>query len=276
MKQETPFWRRYARLWGGDPRADIDDELAFHLESRVKDMMTRGLSEGDARTEALRAFGDLSRVRSTLEQMSDRHALRSRRTQWLDDVRADLRLGYRLLARRSLFAIAVIATLAPGIAASTTIYSLVHGVLLRPLVYPDGDRLVVLWEHNVPRGRTENVVSASNFELWQARSRSYAGLAGLVPQRFTVLGDTPDRIYGGAVSPEWFDIVGVSPARGRGFTRAEARSGHVIVLSHELWTRHYGADPAIVGKGIQLEGESYQVLGIMPQGFDGPTFGWLD
>jgi predicted permease len=208
--------------------------------------------------------------------MSDRRARVTKRTQWLRDLRSDVKLGYRQLARRRLYATMVIATLALGIAASTTIYSLVHGVLLRPLPYPESDRLVVLWEHNVPRARTENVVSAGNFEAWQTRATSYAALAGLMPARFTVRGDTPERIYGGAVSPEWFDIVGVAPARGRGFTVAEARDGRVVVLSHELWTRRYGSDPTIVGRSIELGSESYQVIGVMPRSFDAPSFGWLD
>jgi putative ABC transport system permease protein len=276
MKREMPLWRRYLRIWGSNAREDIEDELVFHLESRVKDLMTRGLSESDARAQAMRAFGDVSQVQTKLQHMNDRYARSSRRLQWLGDLRSDLRLGVRLLARRPLFAVAVVVTLALGIAASTTIYSLVHGVLLRPLSYPDGNRLVVLWERNVPRARTENVVSSANFEAWRDRASSYTHLAGLMPARFTVLGDTPDRIYGGAVSPEWFDIVGVTPARGRGFTLEEARDGHVVVLSHELWTARYGADAGMVGKRIQLEGESYQVLGIMPKGFDAPSFGWLD
>jgi putative ABC transport system permease protein len=276
MKRETPFWRRYMRLWGGDARADIEDELTFHIESRVRELRARGLSESEARRQASVAFGDIARVREELRNMSDRRARAAKRTQWLRDLRLDLKLGYRLLARRRLFAAVVVATLALGIAASVTIYSLVHGVLLRPLPYPEGDRLVVLWEHNVPRANTENVVSADNFEAWRARSKSYTALAGLMPARFTVIGDTPERIYGGAVSPEWFDIVGVAPERGRGFTAEEARAGHVVVLSHELWARRYGSDSTIVGRTIELEGEAYAVLGVMPRGFDGPSFGWLD
>ena len=275
MRRKTPMWRRYLTIWDVNSRADIDDELAFHLESRVQELRARGLSDSEARREAELAFGDVARVRSTLRDLNDRHARVRARSQWLSDLRNDLRLGFRLLGRRPLFAIAVIATLALGIGASTTIYGLVHGVLLRQLPYPEDDRLVVLWEHNMPRARAENVVSASNFEAWRDRSTSFTALAGLMPARFTVLGDTPDRIYGGAVSPEWFDIVSVAPARGRGFTPAEARD-RVIVLSHELWASRYGADPAIVGRTITLENEPYQVLGVMPQGFDGPSFGWLD
>jgi putative ABC transport system permease protein len=275
VNRATPLWRRYLRFWGADARADIDDELNFHLETRVRELERQGLSEKEARKEAARAFGDVTQIREELRLMNEQYARRTQRGLWLSDAASDLRLGYRWLVRRPWFALGVVLTLALGSAASTTIYGLVHGVLLRPLPYPEGERLVVLWEHNVPRGRTENVVSSSNFEAWRTRARSYSALAGLMPARFTVLGDAPDRIYGGAVSPEWFDIVGVAPRLGHGFNAEEARS-RVIVLSHALWIRRYAADPGILGRAIQLEGEPFQVLGVMPEGFSAPSFGWLE
>ncbi len=272
----TPFWRRTRGLWQADPRADIEDELSFHLESRVRDLMAQGVPEPAARAQAQRTFGDVVRIREELRRMDSRHLARTRRYRLLQDLRADLRLGFRLLLRRRLFALAVIATLALGIGASTTIFSVVHGLLLRPLPWPGGDRLVVLWEHDVPRGKAGNVVSVPNFEAWRERSRSYTGLAGLMPARFTVTGDAPDRIYGGAVSPEWFSIVGVAPELGRGFTLEEARAGDVIVLSHALWERRFSANPALVGQTITLEDRPFRVLGVMPAGFDAPRFGWLE
>jgi hypothetical protein len=121
----------------------------------------------EAQQQARLAFGDVSQVRATLHDLNERHARVSARAKWLSDLSGDLKLGYRLLLRCPLFALGVIVTLSLGIAASTTIYSLVHGVLLRPLPYPDAERMVVLWEHNLPRARTENEVSAANLEAWQ-------------------------------------------------------------------------------------------------------------
>src|SRR6185369_9445225 len=133
MKRATPAWRRYLRFWGSDTRGDIEDELAFHIESRVQQLMRGGLAEADARTQAARSFGDVTQIRAELQALDQQHERGRRRSLWLDDAWADVRLGYRWLARRPWFALAVVSTLALGIAASTTIFGLVRGVLLRPL-----------------------------------------------------------------------------------------------------------------------------------------------
>lgn len=275
-ERDAPAWRRYLRFWGSDYRADIEDELSFHLEARVAELMRRGSSEAEARERALRAFGDVDSVRGELEQMDAMHERRSRQGTWTRDVVQDVRMGYRLLARRRAYATTVIATLALAIAASVAIYSLVYGILLRPLPYPAAEDLVVVWERNIPRARAENVVSVPNFEAWRERARSFVDLAGLVPSRLTVAGEQPERIYGGEVTPSWFEVVGVRPAVGRGFTDADAQRGDVIVLSHGLWMARYGGDPGVVGSTIQLSGRPHEVLGVMPDGFVSPRFGWLD
>ena len=275
-KRETAAWRRYLRFWGSDYRADIEDELSFHLEARVAELMRRGASEAEARERAVRAFGDVDTVREELRQMDAMHERRVRQSVWSRDVVQDVRMGYRLLARRRAYAATVIATLALGIAASVAIYSLVYGILLRPLPYPAGEDLVVVWERNIPRARAENVVSVPNFEAWRERARSFVDLAALMPSRLTVAGEQPEQLYGGEVTPSWFTVVGVQPAYGRGFTDADAQRGDVIVLSHDLWVSRYGGDAGVVGRTIELSGRPHEVLGVMPDDFVSPTFGWLD
>ncbi len=188
----------------------------------------------------------------------------------------DLQLGARWLLRRRLFAVAAIGILAFGTATAGSILALVHGVLLRPLPYPHPQRLAVVWERNVPRQKGENVVSMDNFESWRARATSFASLAALVPDRATLRAGTPVSIRGAAVTPSWFRVVGVVPALGRGFDEAEAHDGAaVVLLSDALWRIRFAADRHVLGRDIELGSHPFRVVGVMPQGFEPPAFGWL-
>jgi hypothetical protein len=127
-------------------------------------------------------------------------------------------------------------------------FSLVEGILLRPLPYPEPDRLAVIWERNIARARGQNVVSMEKFEAWQERSRSFTAMAALMPDRATLAGDEPERVYGAAATGDWFEVVGVAPALGRGFTEADVATGApVVVLSDGLWRERFGADAGVVG-----------------------------
>lgn len=222
------------------------------------------------------AFGNVTDIRQELYRMSERHSVRQARVRLLEDLRFDLQAGLRAMRRRPLFGLAVVLILALGIGASTAIFGIVRGVLLRPLPYPDPARLVVLWEQQIVRDVHENVVSVRNFEAWRERAQSFQDLAALVPSRLTLRSDVPERLSGAEVSPSWFTLIGWQPARGRAFTEADVRAGEdVIVLSHGLWTRRFGADPGLIGRTIILNERAYSVLGVMPANFEPPAYGWL-
>ncbi|HSL70047.1 MAG TPA: permease prefix domain 1-containing protein, partial [Longimicrobiales bacterium] len=170
MKNE-PIWRRYARLFGADPRADTEDELSFHYEMRVQDYMRRGLDEAGARAAARERMGDLNRVRVDCEAQDLPMLRRNRQREWLGDIGRDLGYGIRVLARTPGFALVAVLTLALGIGATTAIYSVVHRVLLAPLPYSEPDQLVRVWEVS-PRGEDHNPVSPGNYVEWSTRTRS--------------------------------------------------------------------------------------------------------
>jgi len=181
----------------------------------------------------------------------------------------DVRYGLRSLAHNRGFAVVATLTLAIGIGANTAMFSIVNAVLLRPLPYADPNRLVVIYEqHPAPVNRTR--LSAENFLDIQREVRSFEAMGGLVGTGFTLSGrGEPELVLGQLVSAEVFEAVGVSPLLGRTLRRDENEGGrdHVIVLSHALWQRRYGSDPAIVGRSITVNAEPYTVVGVMPPGF---------
>jgi putative ABC transport system permease protein len=185
----------------------------------------------------------------------------------------DLRFGVRTLAKRPGFALVAVLTLALGIGANTAIFSVVNAVLLRPMPFRDAERLVVVYEttQSVPR----DYVSVPNLEDYRAGSRSFEGFATLVPQsvNLTGAGAEPERVLGAFVTSSFFPVVGVEPARGRAFAPEDDAQGggQVALLGHDLWQRRFGADPEIVGRTLNFNGEPYTVVGVMPAGFRYPT-----
>jgi putative ABC transport system permease protein len=185
----------------------------------------------------------------------------------------DIRFGVRTLAKRPGFALVAVLTLALGIGANTAIFSVVNAVLLRPMPFRDAERLVIVYEttQSVPR----DYVSVPNLEDYRAGSRSFEGFATFVPQsvNLTDAGKEPERVVGAFVTSNFLPMLGVGPARGRAFLAEDDAQGggRVAVLGHELWQRRFGADPEIVGRSLNFNGEPYTVVGIMPEDFRFPT-----
>jgi putative ABC transport system permease protein len=182
----------------------------------------------------------------------------------------DLRHGARLLVRAPGFAAIAIAALAIGIGANTAIFSVVNTLLLRPLPYRDADRLAIVWEHNIPRDRKNNVVAPANFLHWRDMNQGFTDLAALSSTfdvTLTGAGD-PEEVPTQLVTAEMFPILGVRPAIGRGFTAEEIRPGsRVVVISDRLWKRRFRGDPGILERPIVSSGTPYTVIGVMPPGF---------
>ena len=186
----------------------------------------------------------------------------------------DLRHGARLLLRAPGFTAVAVAALAIGIGANTAIFSVVNTLLLRPLPYHDAERLAVIWEHNLPRDKKDNVVSPGNFIHWRELQRSFVDLAAVsgtagLNFKVTVTGSgEPEEVPMQMVSASFFPLLGVQPALGRAFTEEEDEpESRVVVLSDRLWKRRYGADRDILGKPITVQGVAYSVVGVMPPGF---------
>jgi putative ABC transport system permease protein len=190
--------------------------------------------------------------------------------RWISQCRDDARFAVRQLAKAPGFAAVAGLTIALGIGATSAIFSVVHAVVLRPLPYAEPDRLMVVGEDFEGRGQPSDV-SVGNFTDWRKHAVSFSALGA---EQYVSLNlsdnEQPERVVGGRVTHTWFSVFGVPPERGRVFTAEEDVPGRdqVVVLSHRLWTRRYGADPAVVGRVISLNARPFTVVGIMPARFD--------
>ena len=188
----------------------------------------------------------------------------------------DLRYALRTLSRSPGFSLAAIATLAVGIGANAAIFSLVRGVLLRPLPFPQPDRLVAISESNEAKGFDRVAVSAPNYLDWKGQSRSFSSMGAFTTTELVLSGSgEAEQLSGTAVTGGFFEALAVRPLLGRTLTAADAATGAAasVVLAHGLWTRRFGADPAIVGRRVRLDGEAYTVAGVMPPSFRIPEDG---
>jgi putative ABC transport system permease protein len=188
----------------------------------------------------------------------------------------DVRYSLRTLARNPSFTIVAVLALALGIGANTAIFSIIDAVLLRPLPYQEPEKLVKVWTNftgiGLPNDR--NWVSPPEFVDLRALNKSFSGVAAISGDSFNIsTGGTPERVEGAQVSASFLDLLGVRPTTGRGFLPGEDQPGrdNVILLSHDLWQRRFGGDPAIVGRTITVNGRSYMVLGVLPPGFRYPA-----
>ena len=276
---KTPAWRRYLRFRGPDVDADVDDELRFHLEERTQRFIALGLSPADAERAALERFGDIDQIGDELRAHDRRRERGRQRREYMSDLLQDLRYGLRSLRRTPAFAIVAILTLALGIGATTAIFSVVNAVILRPLPYPDADRVVMVWMDNKRLGMPEDIHSWPNFADLDARNAVFEDMAGYTMAGFNVTGGCaegecePRRISGVAARPELFPLLGVSAARGRVFGEDEAIEGRddVVVISHGLWASQFGSDQQILGRTARFNGRERTIIGVMPRDFAFPS-----
>ena len=192
----------------------------------------------------------------------------------MDTIFQDIRYGIRMLRKSPGFTVVAMITLALGIGANTAIFSIINAVLLRPLPFPDPDRLMFVssMTHRVNGLTVRGAISYPDYFDWRSQNHVFENLASYHPDDFTLTGaGQPQHIAGQSVSHEFFSVLGVSPVLGRGFRPEEEKPGtRVVVLSHELWQSTFGADRNIIGHTITLNQQSYQVIGVMPVGFTFP------
>jgi putative ABC transport system permease protein len=269
---DQPAWRRYLRLLGPDVRRDVDDELSFHLETRAAEHVSRGVPPEEARRRAVAEFGDLARARAECEAIGTRELRRARWREALDGVGRDMRHATRLLRRAPAFTTVAVLTLALGIGATTAIFSIVHGVLLRPLPFGEPDRVVRVWETS-PRGERRNVVSPGNYVDWSARVRTLDALGAYrLPDGRTLLGDgEPVQVMTTDITPSVLRVLGRPPARGRPFVDDDMRDGRAVLVSDRFWRTRLGAREDVVGRPLVLDDVTYTVVGVMPADFAFPT-----
>ncbi len=189
----------------------------------------------------------------------------------MNTLRHDLRYAARRLLRSPGFTLIAVLTLGLGIGANTAIFSVVNAVLLRPLPYPDADRLVMVFNE---RGESRVPISAPNYLDFRTQTQLFSSTAAYEGDRsYNLVGvGDPLLMHGTAISAEFFSVFGISPLLGRGFLPEENEpgGGSVVVLSHGTWRQHFGADPQVVGRTITLDGVAHTVVGVMPENFDFP------
>ena len=273
--QLPPRVRRLFRLpWRNATRVarDVDDELRFHVEMRIEEFVASGMSPNDAAAEAWRQLGDADDVRRHALAMSvaNRRRARLRELGW--GLVQDARFAQRQIRRAPLFAGVAVFTLGLGIAANSAIFSVVHHLVLAPLPYRSGDRIVRLMR-STGGGHIMFATTAGEVEAWRARAHTLATITAASPREFTIgSGGARERATGGEMEPNLLDFLELHPYLGRAFDHNDARPGAapVAILGYGLWQRRFGGRPDAIGKVIVVDDTSRMVIGVAPPGLSIP------
>ncbi len=253
---------------------ELAAEVAAHIEEKTEELVEGGMGPEEARSAARVQFGNSTAV---LEQSREVWSFAPIETLW-----RDVRIGGRALRHAPLFTAAAVATLMLGIGANTAIFSLIDAVLLRPLPFPDSQRVMVLWERppktvvtaSLESRRERNPVAPLVFLNWRDRCRSFEAMAAVSPAMPVGLSGfgAPIAVDGLSVSPDFFRILAVRPLLGRVFDAREdvPHGPPVVVLSYSLWRRQFGGDRSAVGRTVRILDVPHTILGVMPEGFDLP------
>lgn len=242
---------------------ELDEELRFHLEQRIAQEITLGKTHEEARNIALRAMQGIEQRKEECRDM--------RRVNLIENLIRDTRYSLRTLARSPGFTLAAILALSLGIGATTAVFSVVNSVLLRPLPFPDSDRLVMIFNSRPLVGVRNGGGSMADVLDWKAQSHSFETLDAINPNRFTLTGDgETEQIVAMSVTATFFETLRARPLLGRTFLVGEDQPGRdpAIVLSERLWRRRYSSDRSVLGKQILLNGRSHTVIGVMPGNVD--------
>jgi predicted permease len=249
--------------------AELDEELRFHFENEIEKHKSRGMAPEEARRHARLSFGGHDQIKEDCRE--------ARGTNLLESCLHDLRYGLRFLGKNPGFSIIAAVTLSLGVGASAIIYSLVDTILLRPLPYPNAGRVAMLWQV-APAGSIFGTQSIPweplEFRLLAKTSVAFENVGAFKKQSFNLTGvDPPERLEGARVSAGFFPTLGVSPLLGRTFNASEEQPGcgNVVVLSSRLWKSSFAGDAHIVGKIVELDGDPYTVIGVMPASFAFPN-----
>jgi putative ABC transport system permease protein len=247
---------------------ELAEEIQAYVEMLTEAKIREGLGPRAARRAALVELGGVEQVKEKVREV--------RMGSFIGTTWQDVRYGMRVLVKSPVFTTVAVLSLALGIGANTAIFSVVNGILFRPLPYPESERIVAVW-HTPPQesfpGLDRFTVSPGNYLDWKAQSQSFEQMAVYEYLGLSLsTGDDPVSVTGAAVSPDFFSVLRSPAGRGRTFFPEEEQTGRnqVVVLSHGLWQRAFGADPNLVGRTLTLDSRSYTVVGVMPAGFEFP------
>ncbi len=266
MRNLGALWSRLSGMRSLRTETEFSAELESHLQMHIEDGVHAGLSQDEARRQALIKLGGMEQTKIAHREQ--------RGLPWLETTWQDICFGLKMLKKNPGFTAVAILTLALGIGANTAIFSVVKAVLLAPLPYKDPSRIVAVWTANPARGGQPFPSTAADFAVWKDKSGVFEDLAPSYDDERTLTGQgAPQLLIGYAVSANYLRILGVEPQIGRLYTDQEDRPGgpKVVLLSDHLWRTTFHSDPNVAGRPITLDGNPYIVLGVMPRGFDYPA-----
>jgi predicted permease len=280
--KKIPLWRRYRRLLGPDPAADVTDELRFHLEAKTEDLISLGWSRNEARQEAERQFGDVRIVQQIGERLGEKMERRKRFSDYRNEFGRDVRYTLRSLRNNPGFAAVAILVLALGIGVNAAVFSVVNTLLLRPLPFPDSQKLVwfsggksLATRIRASAGLSAQTYTVDAYEEFKRNTQSFQAVTSYqtfyssVQYKLTGRGE-PQQLVTVEVADNFFSTLGVQPALGRDFTKEECQKGGrpAVLLSYYFWKNQFAADPSIVGKDLSVNGKAVTVVGVLPASFD--------
>jgi predicted permease len=269
MAAKTPMWRRYLRLWGPNPRADLESEISYHLDELVAHLIARGMTPEQAHADALRRFGSVSRVRDECHHVDQRVIRERRRRDMRDALWNDIVDAGRGLTRSPGFTIGATLILALGIGLNTAVYSFNKALLFPSVPIGDPSRVVRVWSHSDAHGVFVNPLSEGDVADVMDATRSFEAFAAFALGLVTVTGGREaEQVPAIRATVNLFPLLQVSPSLGRPFTEQDAtRDDPVVILSDRTWRNRFGGDPAIVGRTISIDGRAHTIVGVMPEPF---------
>jgi predicted permease len=284
MSRMPDSWRAL-RFWRRDIDRDIDEELRFHMESRVEALVTAGLSPESAARQALEEFGDLAETRARLRHTDRQRDARLARHLWMSAALQDVRFALRVLRRRPGVTAVVTTTMAIGIGAAVSMFGVMRNLLLAPpphVVAPE--RVVRLYATYPPTGAdpggTSDRWSYPDLESFDAASTTVSSIGGYTDGNVVVgSGPSARQVRAGIVTGAFWSTLGTRPLHGRFFTAEEAHpvsGARLVVVGHAFWLRQFNGDPAVVGRPLTVKGLPYEIVGVAPRGFRGVAFGDME
>ena len=257
-----------------DVSRDVNDEVEFHLEMRTKELIDQGVAPDAARKAAQEAFGDRRAIKARLRGITAPEIKKEHRAELVGSFFRDTRFAVRGLLREPGFALVAILTLALCIGANAAVFSVVNGVVLRPLPFPDADRLVTFFNAYPASGVDRGQNSAPDF--FDRRGLDAIDDVALYNEISVTIGEesASRNVFSMNVSPPFFDVLGVTPALGRTFTEDEGEAGNhrKVIISHGWWQQYFGGDPDIIGQQTEASGALFTIVGVMPEGFHFTTW----
>lgn len=238
--------------------SDLSAEIQEHLNEKIEELMAEGVSRRDAEAAARREFGNVTLVAEDSREVW--------RWRWIENFAIDVRYGLRSLRRSPGFTLIVVLTLAVGIGANTAIFSVIDAVLLRPLPFPNASQLADICARSTLFDFEHLGVSLPDIEDIRASSPSFSNLAPYQSSSKEMTGEgQPEQIEGTDISEDFFTDLGIKALLGRTFVSSDIRPGNrAVILSHSLWRDRFGGHPSAIGKNLRLDGETYSVIGVMP------------